>query len=79
VRLTESLQFLYRYNGSFDGLNSGIKTWEGLSKGGSGNQGAGSSSDVSINLGQDVEFALIARGKTGNSTVDATIRMAEDY
>ncbi len=65
--------------GSFDGLNTGIKTWEGLTEGAGGRNRAGSSADVSINLGQDVEFALIARGKAGNSTVDATIRMAEDY
>jgi hypothetical protein len=65
--------------GSFDGLDGGTKAWESLAKGGSGNKGAGSTADLNINLGQDVEFAILARGKTSTSTVDATVRMAEDF
>jgi hypothetical protein len=65
--------------GSFDGLDGGSKVWEGLFKGGSGNQGAGSSAELDVNIGQDTEFVLLARGKDRSSTIDATVRMEENF
>jgi hypothetical protein len=44
-----------------------------------GDMATGEVFNTTVDLAQDEEFALIARGKTGNSTVDATIRMTEDY
>lgn len=66
--------------GSFDGIGTGTKVFETIAPAGSGNQGAGASSDVNARLGQENTLTLIARTTTGNNeTADATMRMSEDW
>ncbi|AGM11340.1 virion structural protein [Halogranum tailed virus 1] len=65
--------------GTFNGIGNGTKVYESLAVGGSGNQSAGSASEVNARFGQNGVLSLLARSASGNSTVGATMRMKEDW
>ena len=66
-------------DGSFDGIGDGSKVWEGMNAGGGGNISAGSDSNINVRFGQSTVVTLLARAVDASSTVDATMRMTEDW